>query len=46
VEEAAQQNKAVSRPETGKKPPKTAPVEYYELLRRIERLPPINPQDK
>ncbi len=45
VEEAAQQNKGVSRPERGK-PPKMAPVEYYELLRRIERLPPISPQNK
>ncbi len=26
-----------------KQPPKAVPVEYFELLRRIERLPPVNP---
>ncbi len=39
VDEAAQQDKTMSRREAGQKPPKMAPVEYYELLRRIERLP-------
>lgn len=31
---------ATPRPQIGQKPPKPVPVEYYELLRRLENLPP------
>jgi hypothetical protein len=38
---APEASNATPRPQTGPKPPpKAVPVEYYELLRRLESLPP------
>lgn len=45
-EPTREDSKAKLRPQTEpKQPPKPVPVEYYELLRRLERLPPGPPGD-